>query len=159
MDWEAQIATLMEVVIAMGLAGLIGLERELAQKPAGLRTHMLVAAAAVLFVSLGDVLLHHYARSPVFSQVRFDPTGLISAVVTGVSFLGAGTIIQHRQSERLEGLTTATSILVAAGIGIAVALRQFHLAVGVTVLVLIVLLGIRYLEGWMRRRSERRPQQ
>ncbi|MCL4301179.1 MAG: MgtC/SapB family protein [Anaerolineae bacterium] len=134
-----QIQVLAFVALAMFLGSVIGYERESANKPAGLRTHMLVAGAAALLVALGDVLIAHFQVDTGRNVIQSDPIRIIEAIITGVSFLGAGTIIYHRSENVVEGLTTAASILLAAGIGMCVALLQFTLAVGVTVLALIIL--------------------
>ena len=79
--------------------------------------------------------------------MRSDPVRIIEAVVTGVSFLGAGTIILRRGRRQVEGLTTAASILFTAAVGVCVALSQLVLAVGVTLLVLAILRGLGLLEA------------
>jgi len=89
----------------------MGLERELAQKPAGLRTHMLVAGASSLLVVLGDVMIANYSTSSFVQAIQTDPIRIMEAIITGISFLGAGTIIFRNQDETVEGLTTAASIL------------------------------------------------
>jgi putative Mg2+ transporter-C (MgtC) family protein len=150
---QMQILILGEVALAALLGALIGFEREVSQKPAGLRTHMLVAGAAALVVGLSSVAVIQFS-SDLSSEVITDPIRIMEAVITGVSFLGAGTIIHRRSENVVEGLTTAASILVAAGIGIAVALSQFALAIGVTVLVLITLRGLSYVERWLARHNE-----
>ena len=78
----------------------------------------------------------------------------MEAIVTGISFLGAGTIFRRDASEQVQGLTTAASILLCAAIGISVALRQFVLAVGVTILALIVLRGLTGVETWMSHKKK-----
>jgi putative Mg2+ transporter-C (MgtC) family protein len=141
MDIEFQLTVLAEIVLAMFLGGVIGLERELVRKPAGLRTHMLAAGSASLFVMLGNSIV---AESDFPAFVQADPIRIIQAIIVGISFVGAGTIL-HRESEGgVEGLTTAASLLASAGIGIAVAMRFFVLSIGVTVLILLVnrLLGM-----------------
>lgn len=75
-----------------------------------------------------------------------DPIRIVEAIVTGISFLGAGTIFRRDRSEQVEGLTTAATILLCAAVGISVALRQFVLAVGVTLLALFVLRGLTAIE-------------
>jgi putative Mg2+ transporter-C (MgtC) family protein len=145
MSWEAQLQVLGEVALAMLLGGLIGLEREAADKPAGLRTHMLVAGAAALLVGLGGAMVRHFATTADGDLIRGDPIRVIEAIIGGISFLGAGTIL-HRRADRVEGLTTAASILFAAAIGIAVALLQLVLAVGATTLALGVLRGLHFLD-------------
>lgn len=132
-----QLTILGYVALAMLLSGLIGWEREAADKPAGLRTHLVVAGTAALLTGLGDVLVPRFGIDT--SLIRADPIRIIEAVITGISFLGAGTIIRHRGENEVEGLTTAASLLFAAAIGITVALQQFLLAGGTTILILIVL--------------------
>jgi putative Mg2+ transporter-C (MgtC) family protein len=149
-----EIQILARVAIAMVLGALIGLEREFKDKPAGLRTHMLVAGAAALLVSLGDVVVGHFELEFGGQVVRSDPIRIMEAVITGVSFLGAGTIIRHRGTDQVEGLTTAASVLLAASLGICVALSRVVLAAGVALLALVTLRGI----GFLRRRLAARQQ-
>jgi putative Mg2+ transporter-C (MgtC) family protein len=145
--------TLGYVAFAMFLGALIGLEREIAGKPAGLRTHMLVAGAAALFVALGDIVVQRFDAELGARVVRSDPIRIIEAVITGVSFLGAGTIIRHGPRQSVEGLTTAASMLFATAVGVAVALSHLLLAGGVTFLVLVILRALSPLERWLRRRA------
>lgn len=152
MHWTIQLQIIGEVAIAMLLGGIIGIEREMADKPAGFRTQMLVAGAAALLVGLADALLVRFAGE---GAGRSDPIRIVEAIVTGISFLGAGTIFRRTASEQVQGLTTAASILLCAAIGIAVALRQFVLAVGVTLLALIVLRGLAVIETWISGRRKR----
>jgi putative Mg2+ transporter-C (MgtC) family protein len=152
-DIGPQLTIVIDVAIAMVLGGLVGLERELANKPAGFRTHMLVAAAAALFVGLSDILVDRFAVSTVPDILRVDPIRIVEAVVTGVSFLGAGTIFRHGQQDMVEGLTTAASMLLVAAVGVAVALNQLVLAAGVTLLTLIVLRAMTRVEKIARKRS------
>lgn len=147
-----QLKILLEVAMAMALGGLIGIERELANKPAGFRTHMLVAAAAALFVGLADILVTAFSVSTTPEILRVDPIRIVEAIVTGVAFLGAGTIFRHRQGEAVEGLTTAASILLVSAIGVCVALGQLVLAASVTVLTLIVLRLMTRIENLARKR-------
>lgn len=133
-----QLQILAEIVLAMLLGGVIGFEREAADKPAGLRTHMLVAGSATMLTGLGNIVVSQLAIDQ--SVVNSDPIRIIEAVITGITFLGAGTIIRHRGGEgRIEGLTTAASLLLAGTLGIAVALEQIVLAIGGTVIVLVIL--------------------
>lgn len=144
-----QLKVLGYVVLAMFLGALIGIERETARRPAGLRTHTLVAGAAALFVLMGDVLVSQFDLALRNDILRSDPIRIIEAVITGVSFLGAGTIIRGGADSKVLGLTTAASILLSAAVGIAVALSQMVLAVGVTLLVLVTLRGFRLAEQWL----------
>lgn len=149
---EIQLQILACVALAMLLGAAIGFEREIEDKPAGLRTHMLVAGAAALLVALGDVVVRHFDVYLGTELVRSDPVRIVEAVITGVSFLGAGTIIRHRSKHQIEGLTTAASILFTAGVGVCVALSQAVLAVGVTALVLITLRGVGFAEQRLEER-------
>ena len=144
---QPQLQMLAYVVVAMFLGGLVGLDREAARKPAGLRTHMLVSGAAALLVLLGHVMVRNY-DAKLASMLTSDPIRIIEAVITGVSFLGAGTIIRNQNGgHHVEGLTTAASLLLAAAIGISVALSQFIVAVGLTLLMLVVLRLLGFLAG------------
>jgi len=142
---QPQFQILAYAALAMILGGLVGLDREAARKPAGLRTHMLVSGAAALLVLLGQVMVRNY-DAKLASLLTSDPIRIIEAIITGVSFLGAGTIMR-RESNQVEGLTTAASLLLAAAIGISVALSQWIVAVGLTLLVLLVLRFLGYLAG------------
>lgn len=146
MSWIPQLLILGEVALAIVLGGLIGLEREAARKPAGFRTHMLVAGAAALLVGLSDVLVSAFVTAEVKGVLQADPIRIVEAIITGISFLGAGTIFVRGAKDRVEGLTTAASLLFSAAVGIAVALEQFVLAVGVSILALIVLRVIKGVE-------------
>jgi putative Mg2+ transporter-C (MgtC) family protein len=152
MNWIMQLQIVGEVALAMLLGGVIGFEREVADKPAGFRTQMLVAGAACLLVGLADAMLLRLLAEGK-TNVTGDPIRIVEAIVAGVSFLGAGTIFRKDASEQVQGLTTAASILLCAAIGISIALRQFALAVGVTILALIVLRGLTGFEKWMTKKK------
>ncbi len=142
MDLELWI--LVRLVIAAALSGLIGYEREYSGKQAGLRTHMLVAVGAALFVSFNELFtsasLPLAPPGPVGNfRVQMEPLTTVEAIVTGISFLGAGTIFVSGRRGRVKGLTTAASIWVTAAVGIAVGLNRYVLAVGATALILVIL--------------------
>ncbi len=86
--------------------------------------------------------------------MQADPIRIIEAVITGVSFLGAGTIIRHRGKNQVEGLTTAASLLFAASLGVCIALSQAMLAVGLTLLLLVTLRGMSLARRWLEARRE-----
>lgn len=132
---QAELILLGKIVLSAVLGGFIGFEREVADKPAGLRTHMIVGASATLLVGLGTSIALSF---PVDSLIRSDPIRIIEAIIVGISFLGAGTIFRQRDEEGVAGITTAASILFTAGIGISVALDHYILAGGVTVLGLLI---------------------
>src|SRR3546814_4049644 len=104
----------------MVLGGVIGFEREMKDRPAGFRTHMLVAGAAALLVGLADLLGVRYSGEHYRELVRVDPLRLIEAVVAAVGFLGAGAIFRS-VDDRVTGITTTASLLLDAALGIAVA--------------------------------------
>lgn len=151
MDERTQLLILAEVILATLLGGLVGFEREVASKPAGLRTHMLVALSATVLVNLGGTVV---AAFPVADSVAADPIRIIQAVIVGVSFLGAGTILQRESEGHVQGLTTAASLLAAATVGIAVGLRLFLLAAGTTALILVINRVVNYLDDWLERRVD-----
>lgn len=153
--WSTQLTVLVTVAYAMALGGLIGWERELKDRPAGFRTHMLIAGAAALLVGLGDLLGIRFSGNEYRELVRVDPLRVIEAVVAAVGFLGAGAIFRRTGGTGVTGLTTAASMLMAAAIGIATGLHGYVLAIGVTVLTLVVLRLLRVLEVRMDRRRER----
>lgn len=155
MEFITQFEVIGEVALAMLLGGLIGLEREIADKPAGFRTQMLVAGSAALLVGLADALLARFIIE-TNANVNADPIRIVEAIVTGISFLGAGTIFRSKSENQVEGITTAASILLCAAIGISVALRQFVIAGGVTLLTLIVLRVLAVVERRIEARKSTR---
>lgn len=157
MEFDAQFWSVIKVAGAMLLGGFIGLEREIAGKPAGLRTHMLVTGSSALLVVLGDFMIQYYGSSSFIEAIQTDPIRIIEAIITGISFLGAGTIIFRKGEEILEGLTTAASILFAAAIGIAVALNQFVMAAVLTIMVIVILYVLGFIENWIENLRERLP--
>jgi putative Mg2+ transporter-C (MgtC) family protein len=150
--WTRELSALGSVAIASGLAAFIGLEREIARKPAGLRTHLLVGASAALLIVLGETVVDRFAAAQGAAFVRSDPIRVLEAVVVGISFLGAGTIIHQGRAE-VEGLTTAASILLTAAVGMAVALGRTPLAALVTAAAVAVLFGVGAIERWFAPRS------
>lgn len=155
MEFDAIWIPTVTVIYAMFLGGLMGFERELARKPAGLRTHMLVAGASSLLVVLGEIMISNYSSGPVVEVIQADPIRIMEAIITGISFLGAGTIIFRNQDETVEGLTTAASILFAAAIGITVALKQYILAAILTIIAIVILFGLGYIERFVKRLRNR----
>ncbi len=141
---EIELWILLRVFVAALLSGLIGYEREMHGKDAGLRTHMLVAVGATLFVSFTDLFILEYQplappAPPGNFRLQIEPLNTVEAIVTGISFLGAGTIFVSGKRDRVQGLTTAASILVTAAIGIAVGLERYVLAVGSTLVIWLIL--------------------
>src|SRR5687767_516375 len=145
----AQLKIALQVIIAMTLGAAVGYDREASDKPAGLRTHMLVAGAAALFVGLGMIIVQIYENLLPQQGVRPDPIRVFEAIITGISFLGAGTIIRHQGSDRVEGITTAASLLMTAAIGATVGLSEWFLGAVLTVLVFVVLKGLGKVKATM----------
>ena len=85
-NWPAQLAVLAEVFLAMVLGGMIGIERTTANKPAGFRTHMLVAGAAALLVGLSDALINRFNTGAYTDLIQSDPIRVIQAIIAGISF-------------------------------------------------------------------------
>ena len=157
-NWPQQLSVLLTTAYAMVLGGLIGWERELKDRPAGFRTHMLVAGAAAMLVGLGDLLAVRFSAEDYRELVRVDPIRLIEAVVAAVGFLGAGAIFRRSGGNSVSGLTTAASLLMVAAIGIAAGLRVHVLALGATLLTLAVLLVMKWAEKRFEvRRDNARP--
>ncbi|MDD5505332.1 MAG: MgtC/SapB family protein [Candidatus Omnitrophica bacterium] len=127
------------LLLTLCLSGLIGLERQVHRRDAGLRTHILVALGSCLIM-----LTSLYVFDIYKDKVSLDPSRIAAGVITGIGFLGAGTII--REPNGVRGLTTAASLWVAAGIGLAVGCGFNRMAVYTTALVLIVLYLLRYIE-------------
>lgn len=132
-----QISTLYHIAIAMLLCGIIGFEREQLNKPAGLRTNMIIGGASCLIVSITLPLIDYMEFANHSEMVRTDPIRLLQALVVGISFIGAGTIIKGH-GKQISGLTTAATLLFSMGIGIAIAIQQYIVAIGVTLIVLFV---------------------
>lgn len=128
---------LARLLLALVLGAAIGWERERAEKPAGLRTNILICVGAALLADL-SVQVAANSSGPT------DASRIAAQIVTGVGFLGAGTIIQSGGS--VTGLTTAATLWVVAAIGMAVGLGATVEAVGTTVLVLVALIPLRKLE-------------
>ncbi len=133
---------LLRVGLAAVLGGAIGFERELREREAGLRTHLLVSVGAALFTLVSAYAWSDWAFSTEEGLV-FDPTRIAAQVVTGIGFLGAGAIIREGLSVR--GLTTAATLWVVAAIGMATGAGYYAAAVITTVLVLVSLWPLRLI--------------
>lgn len=149
--WEVMRLDLLgRLLLAAVLGGAIGLEREVSGKPAGFRTNLLICVGAALLTEL--------SRSISAGQgYNADPGRIAAQIVSGIGFLGAGTIIQARGS--VVGLTTAATLWVVAAIGMAVGAQAYMEAVGTTILVIATLfllgrLEARLLSGYAERRIQ-----
>jgi putative Mg2+ transporter-C (MgtC) family protein len=154
---EQSLGLLGRLLLAAVLGGMVGIERELSGKPAGLRTNLLICVGAALLMelSIGVAALANLENVAMGSPFRADPARIAAQIVSGIGFLGAGTILQARGN--VIGLTTAATIWVVAAIGMAVGAQAYIEAVGATFLVVLSLSLLGRLEGAMiRRRSSRR---
>jgi putative Mg2+ transporter-C (MgtC) family protein len=144
-------AQLTRIVVRLLLAGLLGgalgYERERSGKAAGIRTHMLVAMGAALFV-----LVPEQAGMSVGDMSR-----VLQGIVTGVGFLGAGAILKHASSSEVQGLTTAAGVWMTSAIGIACGLGRERTAIVSTLLALAVLAAIPHLPGKGGGDADERP--
>ena len=131
-----ELEILVRLSLATILGAVIGLERELRDHPAGLRTHMLTAAAAALFTVL-TLELYHEVREDGTDQPSADPIRVVEAVTAGVAFLAAGAIIHGHGT--VHGLTTGAGMWLAGAIGVACGIGRFTIALMAMLLALIVL--------------------
>ncbi len=146
LNWDESV---LRLTLAAVLGGLIGVERELREREAGLRTHLLVALGSALFTIVGAYGFHAFLASGQ-SVVRADPTRIAAQIVTGIGFLGAGAII--RQGLSVRGLTTAATLWVVAAVGLAAGAGYYSAAVSTTALVLIALYPLRIVAYRILRR-------
>jgi len=118
---------IIKVILSIALGGIIGLEREIQDKPAGFRTNILICLGATLFTILSEAIGVHY---------RTDPGRIAAQIVTGVGFLGAGAIL--RDGMKITGLTTAATIWLVAAVGMAVGYGYYQLSIGSALATLLV---------------------
>lgn len=138
---------ILRLTLAVGLGMLIGAERLLAHKEAGMKTHALVSLGAAVFIIISEMIAFQYG-----DVGGFDPARIASQIIVGIGFLGAGSIIL--QGNRLLGLTTAGGLWVTAGIGMAAGFGFYGLAFITTLLVLLVLTVVNILEKPIRKMSD-----
>jgi putative Mg2+ transporter-C (MgtC) family protein len=144
---DMQIELAVRLTAGLVLGAVIGFERELHRQPAGFRTHSLVALGAALFT-----IVSAYG----FSGPLVDPTRIAAQIVSGIGFIGAGTILQHRGNIR--GLTTAASLWSVAAIGTAAGAGMIVMAVVGTILILVVLAVLDRIEAFATRRLKLPPE-
>lgn len=140
---------MLRLTLSVVLSGLIGFKRQIHRRTAGLRTHILVSLGSCLIMLTSLYIFDIYKN-----QVPLDPARIAAGIITGIGFLGAGTIIRER--EGVKGLTTAASLWVVAGIGMAVGSGFYSAAVFTTILALVVLLFLRYAEGLIFERLDKK---
>ena len=139
MDWTSDI---IPVLLAVGCGAVIGVERQLMHKPAGLRTNVLICLGAAVFTIISGRMAG--GQEPI--------TRIAAQIVTGVGFLGAGAVIQDRGG--IHGLTTAATIWLVASIGMACGARFYYLAITTTVLAILVLVGLGQVDKYLLARHD-----
>lgn len=137
-----EIELVLRLVLAAALGSIIGLDREWNYKPAGLRTHVLVCMGATLFATTAIGI----------GSSDTDIARIAAGIVTGIGFLGAGTIF--RENDKVRGLTTAADLWVLAAIGISTGIGQYLLAIASTILVLIILVTGRHIDSFIEKRRK-----
>ena len=135
MDFAIKI--ILQLFLTILLCGMIGFEREMKKRGAGLQTYSLVGLGSALFAILTFQLLSRPGTGA-------DPTHLIQAIATGIGFIGAGVVF--RDEKHVEGLTTAAGLWVVSAIGVAVAMELYTEAVAATLLTLLVLVTFGFIE-------------
>lgn len=143
----SEVDLIIQLAIALMLGMVIGTERTIAHKQAGIRTFGLVALGSCLFVVVSEMVSSSYIGS-----INFDPLRVAASIVTGVGFIGAGVIIFRNR--HLRGLTSAAGLWVAAGIGVAVGFEFYVLAITAAILTVVTFSIMWPLEAQIRKLSE-----
>lgn len=150
MDFPGDAELAGRILLAAFLGGLIGLEREINDHPAGLRTHISVALGAALFGIVSGYGFGEFDASRTDTNFQVDPTRVASNIVTGVGFLGGGAILKYGAT--VKGLTTAASLWVTAAIGLGCALGSYLATLVTTAAMLVALVGLRGPRRWIDER-------
>ena len=139
-----EVIIVFRLLLAIVLGGVVGFEREIRNRPAGLRTHILVSLAAASFTLITIEIYHDVSSTSAYANA--DPVRIVDAVTAGVAFIAAGAIIQSRGD--VKGLTTGAAIWLAGAIGVACGIGYFLVASLAALLAVIVLRGI----GWFEKK-------
>ena len=137
--FEQYLSFTLRLILACVLGGIIGYERENKHRPAGFRTHILVCVGAALVMVTSEFIFNKY-----LPKVATDPTRLGAQVISGIGFLGAGTII--REGFNVQGLTTAASLWAVSCVGIAAGIGFYEGAIVATILIYVTLIALRKME-------------
>jgi putative Mg2+ transporter-C (MgtC) family protein len=138
---------ILRLITAVGLGLIVGAERLLVHKDAGMKTHALVSLGAAVFVLIGEALVQKYINFP-----GLNPTMIPGQIIVGIGFLGAGSIMVY--GSQLRGLTTAGGLWVMAGVGMAAGFGMYSLAIIITILVLLILILVNIFERPFRKISD-----
>jgi len=138
-----ELEILTKIVVSAVLGGLVGLERTMALKHAGMRTFALVAMGATLFIVVAQMVASQYA-----GFINMDVMRILASIISGIGFLGAGMILMQKNS--LHGLTTAAGLWATAGIGAAVGFGMYYLATFTVLIILTLFTGMWFIEEKVR---------
>lgn len=144
---------LIRLLVASALGGVIGFERDIHGRAAGLRTNLLVSLGSALFMLISEIVAVSYSTSPLGSALRSDPGRIAAQIIAGIGFLGAGAIIKYGFSIR--GLTTAACLWITAGIGMSAGAGLFELAIVTTLIGLFSLIVLNRVEKFYAKDSYR----
>lgn len=144
---QDQTTLFFQLFFALMLGMLIGVERVIAHKTAGLRTYAIVSMSACLFVLISQAI------STFPASAAFQIAQIPAAIITGIGFLGAGLIIF--QDHKINGLTTAASLWGAAGVGMAVGFKLYFVALSSTILILFAFTFLWFVEDWLKKTAQK----
>jgi putative Mg2+ transporter-C (MgtC) family protein len=142
---------LVRILVAAALGGIVGIERELKDQPAGFRTHILLSVGSALFTIVGAFGFQAFTGGSETQRVQADLTRVASQIVAGIGFLGGGTILKYGATVR--GLTTAASLWVTAAIGMAVGMGFYFASTATAAVAVLALAGLKPFERKFLRRG------
>lgn len=140
---------LFRLVLAAVLGGVVGFEREVHGRPAGIRTYLLLCMGSALIMVVSEFLFLKYEAKGLADILRADPGRIAAQAITGIGFLGAGVILRYKDSIR--GLTTAACVWVACAVGLAIGAGFYLFGSAVTVLTLVSLVGLKIFERSLKK--------
>ena len=140
---------LFRLFLAAVLGAVVGLEREVHGRPAGIRTYLLLCMGSALIMVVSELLFVKYESKGLADILRADPGRIAAQAITGIGFLGAGVILRYKDSIR--GLTTAAAIWVACAVGLAIGAGFYLFGSAVTGLTLVSLVGLKALERRLKK--------
>ncbi|MEW6407676.1 MAG: MgtC/SapB family protein [Patescibacteria group bacterium] len=138
---------ILQLLLAAFLGGIIGIEREAMRRAAGLKTYILVCMGCALFT-----IISYAGFKEFIGTTSFDPSRIAAGILTGIGFIGAGTIL--RREDKIEGVTTAAGLWITSAIGIAVGLKLYAVAIFTALFSLFILTIVRSVEHKIERKKE-----
>lgn len=153
MDHSDILNTVGSFLAATIMGGIIGIEREREQKPAGCRTYMLIAGSAAIFVGMGSSLVADFRAAGHDDMIKTDPIRLVQAIIMGLGFIGGG--LTQQKDVKGHNLSTASAFLMAAGIGIYCGLHKYAIATTLTLLTVTILHVLGKIEQKMEKKEQR----